>query len=157
MPRSNANLPIAIRRQWLAADLDDLFTAGWGSGKQDKSLAFNDGEARPVDKHPRPYCVVEYGDPVRVHDSSGKTSDTVLSIFDITVDFQIWGSSRDQCKEFAEHVAGAYEKKRLTIETDGHLQTFRDNDICRRQEDKTWMHLLSFRFRLEGVYPAEYS
>jgi hypothetical protein len=153
-PRGQWLLSEAILRQWQDSGLDNVFRSAWGALRRD-CFPFNDTEARPVQQHPRPYVVYQEQEPIKIGHSSGLTSDTKIAYLDCPVDFRVYGTTKAQAAKYAGYVAGAFgEEKRLTIVQDRHLQTLRDADFPTREDDRTWFWFLSFRFRIEGDYPA---
>jgi hypothetical protein len=94
-------------------------------------------------------------EPVKIGHSSGRTADTKIAYLDCPVEFKVYGTDKRQAAKFAGYVAGLFgEDKRLAIVQDRHIQTLRDADFPVRDDDRTWFWFLSFRFRIEGDYPA---
>jgi hypothetical protein len=145
----------AIRRRWNEAALDDAFREAWPDKTLTNVLPFNDTEARAEsDKHPRPYCVVEYSTPIHKGNSAGGRVGTSTVYQDHPVNFHIFGNTKGQAEEFAKLVAEAFVQKKLTIEQDRHIDTLIDPDFVVREGDRTWRWVLQYRFRIDGDIPA---
>ena len=152
-------LSAAILKQWQDSPLESIFRDAWGATPALKNRndcrPFNDSEARPVKEHPRPYLVYEEFDAIKIGHSSGTTPDTKIVYLDCPVGFRIYGSTKGQAAKYAELVKDLYgEEKRLTILQDRHFQTLHDVDRPIRVDDKTWIWLVSMRFRIEGDLKA---
>ena len=144
-------LSAAIWEQWRTSALESIFRSAWGAARDD-CFPFNDSEARPVKQHPRPYVVFEEREPFKIGHSSGTASDAKMVYLDCPVDFKIFGGTDKQATaKYAELVKALYgEEKRLTISQDRHFQTLHDLDMPIRLDDRTWMWLVTMRFRIEG-------
>lgn len=159
--RGSWSVAAGVKARWDDAGLSTLFKSEWPDPTTTQYLAFNDGEARPAKdgtNHPRPYCIVEQGEPIRVEGSSGTTSTTKREIQDVPLQFTVYATTKTKAKQFASQIANAFDTARLTLDDDdGHVDTLRDPDFSVREDDKTWAWVLQYRIRIDVGYNAALS
>jgi len=156
--RGSWDIDQAVKRRWDARSLEEQFRTVWPDPARDDLLALNDTEARAVDGgHPKPYCIYEKGTPVVRGNMSGRTRDTEQQIQDVPIQFTIYGETKEQAKDFAQLVAGAFDKAALELQDDAQVTIIRGPDFSVRQDDETWFWAVQYTVRIIGTYQSELS
>lgn len=149
----------AVNVRWDAAGLTAAFTAYWPAGEADRYVALTDAVA-PANT-PRPYCVLEQGDEVIVHESSGKTAGTLQRVLYVPITFTIHtiqlndSPAKEIARTLAQLIVEAYGGQPLQVDDDRHIRTelLTDRPGIEATEDETevtW--ILRYRIHIDRTY-----
>ena len=155
--RGSWNIDAAIKARWDARSLESQFKQVWPDPTVTHLLALCDSSPRPDEQHPKPYCIYEKGEPIVRGHMSGATRDTELQLQDVPVQFAIYGHTKEQAKDFAQLVAGAFDKAALNLQDDQLVSVKRGPDFDTKQDEETWVWVIQYTIQLLGTYPAAYS
>lgn len=151
-PRGSWVIDQAVRRQWLAAKLDDVFKTAWPANKR-AFLALTDSEAKPGTPFPYVCYSIPESNMVRTDGGRAAAPGTQLVTYESRLEFIVHHTGKDAMLPFVKAVAAAFDPGNvLLLDPDKYVDTWRLNDIHVQEGDQHWSWILQYLIAHEGEY-----